>query len=519
MTCCLRGECGHEPLREGQGAECTVCRSSVHPICSYELPANGNGIWHDDTLIHRRNLRLFEDEEDWTLCRVCASSIALAIAEDANDGRDGRFDVDVDAEVIAAVIHDSVLTAAVGNADNTDDDDSGDGESTPLTNVAVVTEVDEEEDDEEGEEDEEEDGELVIPAEVAEDEDVQLSTEDVKQLVSEFIRKARPQVMQKGCYRNHQTSSRYAQMLLKIKGMLDSNTFMTKHSFWYTVRKFFINKASFEYHFDRLASEIGVSSLTQLNIVPDPKRGSFIASAGFKLSIDGSAPQMYTKVGNTCSHALPNFLLEAYGLPQDMPDEIDPDPDAEPEMSSIETVGDWKPKFIVTLEKQDWMKILVGEGILKDEDIIIVNTQGFPTRNILACVHFLHRCYPDAPIVHGGDVGPTAVDLMLRFDYMKSTKTKFRVPIKWGFLRPSDVYGNDDVENALSGSMGYLTDKDKQADARVRNRECMQIVERLNELDLIRDAGRKYDMNDFKLGITGRLKDFVLQRLRNNSWV
>eukprot|EP00984_Skeletonema_dohrnii_P033878 scaffold31942_cov155-Skeletonema_dohrnii-CCMP3373.AAC.8 len=164
------------------------------------------------------------------------------------------------------------------------------------------------------------------------------------------------------------------------------------------------------------------------------------------------------------------------------------------------------------------MKTLVAQGILKDEDIIIVNTQGLPTRNILACVHFLHRSFPDAPIVHGGDVGPTALDVMLRFDYMKSTKTKFRVPIKWGFLRPSDVYGNEDVEKALSGSMGYLTDNDKQADARVRNRECMQIVERLNELNLICDAEKKYDMNDFELGITGRLKDFVLQRLRNNSW-
>eukprot|EP00984_Skeletonema_dohrnii_P019622 scaffold9427_cov183-Skeletonema_dohrnii-CCMP3373.AAC.1 len=253
MTCCLRGECGHEPLREEQGVKCTSCGSSVHPICSYELPANGNGILHDGTLIHRRNLHRREDGEDWTLCLVCASSIALAIAEDAKDGRDGRLDID--AEVIAAVIHDSVLTAAAGNADNTGDDESGDGESTVFTNVAVVTEEDEEEDDEEGEEDEEEYGELLIPAEV---EDVELSPEDVKQLVSEFIRKARPTVMEKGSYRNPRKSSKFAQMLLKIKGMLDSNTFMTKHTFWYTVRAFFFNKKSFEYYLDRLASDIGV---------------------------------------------------------------------------------------------------------------------------------------------------------------------------------------------------------------------------------------------------------------------
>ncbi len=156
-----------------------------------------------------------------------------------------------------------------------------------------------------------------------------------------------------------------------------------------------------------------------------------------------------------------------------MSDDIDPDPEQEPEISTMETVGDWKPKFIVTLEKQDWMKILVSQGILKDEDIIIVSTQGYPTRNILACVHFLHKCYPDVPMVHGGDVGPTAVELMLRFDQMKSTEKKFHVPIKWGFVRPRDVYGKSDVEKALSWSMSCFSQKDSQAEGRVRESEWM----------------------------------------------
>ena len=71
----------------------------------------------------------------------------------------------------------------------------------------------------------------------------------------------------------------------------------------------------------------------------------------------------------------------------------------------------------------------------------------------------------------------------------------------------------------MSGSMAILTDKDKQTDARVREKDCMQSIERLNELNLIRSAGKKYDMNDFRYGITETLKNFILQRLRNNSWV
>ncbi len=42
---------------------------------------------------------------------------------------------------------------------------------------------------------------------------------------------------------------------------------------------------------------------------------------------------------------------------------------------------------------------------------------------------------------------------------------------------------------------------------------------RMIELNRMRDAGKKYDMNDFEYAIDGNLKDFVLNRLRNKDWV
>lgn len=513
MIRCSHGECGNAPLQEGEWTECTQCEDVIHPGCSYPLPVDNRGSLFDGVMIHRYHLRRLDNGgEDWALCHYCASSVAQCINGDNNDGRDGH---DFDDEFIAGIIHDDVAvadtaTVTTGNTNtgNADDDNSDDGESTVvLTNAAVVTENDEEGD--------VEGGEVSIPAE---EEDVELTTEDVKQLISQFLQKVRPELMEKGFYRTHKKTMCYPQMLLKIQDMLDSNKYMTKHSFWYTVRAFFNSKISFDWYFDMLAKDIGVSSITQLNIIPDPQRGQWIASAGFELRIDGSDLQQYTKVGNTYSHSIPNFLLAAYGLTRDMSDEIDPE--TEPEPSTIEVVEGWRPNFIVTVEKLDWLRKLVGQGILKDEEIIIVSTMGYPTRNILACVHFLHKRYPDVPIVHCGDVGPTAVDLMLRFDYMKSTEKKFRVPIQWGFVRPSDVYEKSEVENALSGSEAYFSQRDSQAEARVRNSEWMNASPaRMIELNRMRDAGKKYDMNDFEHAIDGNLKDFVLNRLRNKDWV
>ncbi len=68
------------------------------------------------------------------------------------------------------------------------------------------------------------------------------------------------------------------------------------------------------------------------------------------------------------------------------------------------------------------------------------------------------------------------------------------VPIKWGFVRPRDVYGKSDVEKALSGSMSCFSQKDSQAEGRARESEWMNAnPARMIELNRMRDAGKKYD--------------------------
>jgi len=165
------------------------------------------------------------------------------------------------------------------------------------------------------------------------------------------------------------------------------------------------------------------------------------------------------------------------------------------------------PDYILVFEKKGPMQEAILDGILAKKRCILVCAEGNPSHGTLACVKVLHNLFPLADIIGGGDLGPIGVEIISRYYWTRSFGFKFSVPIKWGFLLPTDKSEPGTVERTKRG----WTKADYQADTRLLNSPWMRhfngAVERLAEYNKLRDTSYsqerpndhvKYECNGFK---------------------
>lgn len=367
-----------------------------------------------------------------------------------------------------------------------------------------------------------------------------MSTEEVNQLVRDYVKITCTNLMRqdhsqvqsidgRGCW-----DTRAVHILNEIKRLIKTGTRRTQRSIAYALCKY-VPMESIQHCLKRIAKKIGVN-LFQLNIIPCAystfASGSIVASKGFSLSFDDGEAISFGYIRNVREvYVIPNFLPAFWGLHQEPPDDFDPEENRSLDdmpKATIEIVGDFNPTWIITFEKSEPMKLLARQGILNEEEgIIMICTHGNVSHNILACVKTLTNFFPQATVCHCGDLSPIGVEIMSRFLYMTTTKEDYSVNVQWLYPLPSDVFGDDDeassIRSALSTAGNCLSGRprEQQAYDRVKDsRFILKSPERVRQLQMIAEEDMMYQMNNFHLGLENRnLKDFVLNRLRKKEYI
>lgn len=368
------------------------------------------------------------------------------------------------------------------------------------------------------------------------------STTEINQLVRDLVKLTCANLMRQDVLspleerqiieRNWDTLA--AHILNEITRLIQTGSRRTQRSIAYALCKY-VPMESMRYCLNKIAKKIGVN-LFQLNIIPSAystmASGSIVASKDFRLSFDDGEAISYGYIRNVREvYVIPNFLSAFWKLNQEPPDDFDPEENRSLDdmpKATIETVGNFKATWILTFEKSEPMALLARQGILDEEEgIIMICTHGNVSHNILACVKTLTNFFPQATVCHCGDLSPIGIEIMSRFLYMRTTEEDYSVNVQWLYPLPSDVFGDDDeassIRSALSTAGNCLSGSphEQQAYNRVKDsRFILKSPERVRQLQMIAKEDMMYQMNNFHLGLeNGNLRDFVLNRLRNKEYI
>eukprot|EP00985_Skeletonema_marinoi_P010724 scaffold5033_cov93-Skeletonema_marinoi.AAC.9 len=497
----------------GEGLRCFWCGGYFHPLCGHVLTP-GEGCTHEGVRIttddYPNDYYLEENNNgQLDLCFRCATQMSNAKRIGSHDGP--LSDTASSPSVASEEADQAAILASFGVGEG------GGGGVLDITNEAtsddgIMTFSDDEDSavtalavngDDNHDDDVDDDDDFKTAHEITE----QLFVFSLKFLKEVFEEEGQP----KGKEYLVKTV-RYAQMLKILKRMNRDGKRKTMRSIYYLLGTYFGHDYQ---HLRRwvikIAKDIGLT-LTQLGVVPDPSRGKIIGSKGFALVFDGKNKIDFSHTPGDVVRNIPNFMMSLHKMPQDR-DENDPDPengdDLDPEneterpVSTVERFGDFKPTFIITFEKKDQMETLINEGILgEEESFVLLCSEGNVTHNYLACAKSLHNLYPDATFVHGGDVNPFGVEIMARHFHMTSTAYLYSVPTHWALPLPGDIYGDDKaaIRHAMAGSASAFSQYDSRAYDRVKDSQFIQqLPARLEQLQMIGEAGVGYEMNSFSL--------------------
>lgn len=260
---------------------------------------------------------------------------------------------------------------------------------------------------------------------------------------------------------------------------------------------------------DTICDKTGLSR-RQLNIVSDSSASWMAAYDKFRVKFEAD--------GAVFSYEPPNINQSLYGRP--LPDALlaMADPINE-KLTFIAGNSTGWPKWLLLFEKKDWVEELIRNGFLKNNDAIIICSRGRAPHNTHAFVKLLHSAFPGMKIVAFGDAGPFGVSIVQTYYYANTFGAKYSVPVSWGGLLPSEIGDDNDMEYAVS-SFGT---GDRRMDTSTRNHcwvlDSLGNHDILRELNIMRDEGKKWDMNAYKPSNDQSITAYVTDILEGGEYL